>query len=116
MYQSHPYIKINYVKVRYNEFENKLIEAFATDRGPDMFSIHNTWIRKYQTKNLISPMPSKITMAYPVIKGQIKKEIVPELRTTKSISITELKKRFVDVVHDDVIIKTKDNKTNKISY
>jgi len=98
----HPFISINYKKLRYSEYESELLNAMAEDRGPDIFSIHNTWMKKYQSK--LAPMPESITMVYPVTQGTIKKEVVPESRTTKSISLKELKDNFVDVVSQDVIL------------
>ncbi len=98
----HPFITINYRKLRYEEYESELLNALAEDRGPDIFSIQNTWMRKYQTK--LAPMPDTITMVYPVVQGTIKKEVIPESRTTKSISLKELKDNFVDIVSHDVIL------------
>jgi multiple sugar transport system substrate-binding protein len=99
--QLHPFIKINYKKLRYSEYERELLEAMAEDRGPDILSIHNTWVKKYQ--NMLAPMPDTITMAYPIVKGTIKKEVIPELRTKKSLSLGELENNFVDVVYGDVV-------------
>ncbi len=101
--QLHLNVTINYKKLRYSEYEQELLEAWAEDRGPDIFSIHNTWIKKYQSK--IKTMPPTITMAYPVVKGKMKKEIIPEIRTTKSIGLKDIKDKFVDVVYDDIVIK-----------
>ncbi len=106
----HPYITINYRKLRYDEYEKELINALAEDRGPDIFSIHNTWLRKYQTK--ITPMPPTITMAFPVERGTIKKEVVPELRTSRSLNANDIKNNFVDAVYGDVVIAAPDGKTN----
>jgi len=108
----HPFITINYRKLRYSEYEQELINALAEDRGPDIFSINNTWLKKYQSK--IQPMPATITMAYPITKGTIKKEVIPELRTTKSITLKEIKNNFVDVVYNDIVMKTVDAKTNQV--
>jgi len=102
----HPFVTINYRKLRYSEYEKELLEALAEDRGPDIFSIHNTWLKRYQSK--ITPMPAEITMAYPIVKGTLKKEVIPELRTKKSISLKELKNNFVDVVYEDVVLATTD--------
>ena len=107
----HPFITINYRKLRYSEYENELINALAEDRGPDIFSIHNTWTKKYLNK--ITPMPATITLAYPITKGTIKKEVIPELRTTKSISLNDIKNNFVDVVYKDAVIQTLDEKTKQ---
>ena len=97
----HPYITIEYRKLRYEEYEKELLNAFAEDRGPDIFSIHNTWIKEYQTK--LVPMPATITMAYPVISGTIQKQVVSELRTTNSPTLKEIRDNFVDAVSYDVI-------------
>ncbi len=102
----HPNITIQYHKLRYSEYENKLLNALAEDRGPDIFSIQNTWVKKYQTK--LAPMPATITMAYPVVSGGLKKSVSYQLRTRNSLSITDLKNNFVGVVAHDVILK--DNK------
>ncbi|KKR22034.1 MAG: Extracellular solute-binding protein family 1 [Parcubacteria group bacterium GW2011_GWE2_39_37] len=105
----HPNINIEYRKFRYDEYEQELINALSEDRGPDIFSIPNTWMKNYENK--IAPMPDSITMAYPVIKGTIKKETIIEMRTNKSLSLKELKNNFVDVVTSDVVIKVNDEKT-----
>ncbi len=99
----HPFVNIEYRKLRYDEYEKELLNALAEDRGPDIFSIHNTWIRKYRTK--IAPMPESTTMAYPVTKGTVKKEIIPELRTTRSFTTREIRDNFVETVHKDVILE-----------
>src|SRR3989338_4315095 len=107
----HPFITINYRKLRYDEYEKELLNALAEDRGPDIFSIHNSWITKYKSK--ISPMPPTTTLAYPITQGTIKKEVIPELRTTKSLSLSDIKNNFVDMVYRDVAILTIDKKTKK---
>jgi len=111
--QLHPNVNINYRKLRYDEYEKELLNALAEDRGPDIFSIHNTWVKRYESK--ITPMPASITMAYPVVKGTIKKETITEVRTTKSITLKEIKNNFVDVVYDDVVMKTMDEKEKKLN-
>ncbi len=98
----HPFITINYRKLNYDEYEQALVDALAEDRGPDIFSIQNTWVRKYQTK--LAPMPDSISMVYPVTKGTIKKEVIPELRTARSITVTEVKNNFVGTVAEDVLL------------
>lgn len=99
----HPFVTINYRKLRYAEYENELINALAEDRGPDIFSIHNTWVKKYQNK--ITPLPPQTTMAYPVLKGSIKKEVVNELQTSNSLTPKDIRDKFVDVVYNDVILE-----------
>jgi len=101
----HPNIKIQYRKFRYEEYEQQLLDAWAEDRGPDVYSIPASWLTKYKSK--IEPMPEKITMAYVYEKGTIKKEKVTELRTTDSITVRQVKDGFSDVVSDNVIMDAK---------
>jgi len=101
----HPYITINYKKLRYDEYEEALLNAFAEDRGPDIFSIHNTWMKKYESK--LEPLPSQTSMIYQVEQGTIKKELVSETRTSNSITLKELKQNFADVVYSDVVSNNK---------
>lgn len=99
----HPYITIDYRKLRYEEYEKELLNALAEDRGPDIFSIHNTWIKKYQSK--LAPMPDTITMVYPTTTGTIKKQVINQLKTTNSPSLKDLKDSFVDAVSADVVLE-----------
>lgn len=101
-HQLHPFITINYRKLSFDEYEQALLDALAEDRGPDIFSIQNTWVRKYQSK--LTPLPETISMVYPITKGTLKKEVIPELRTNRSISLTEVKNNFVDTVYGDVVL------------
>ncbi|HNW55890.1 MAG TPA: extracellular solute-binding protein [bacterium] len=101
----HPNIKINYRKLRYEEYEKEIINALAEDRGPDIFSVENDWLLRYQNK--IAPMPEVISMVYPIQKGGIKKEIAYEIKKTRSLSVKDLRSNFVDVVSDDVLIDNK---------
>ncbi len=103
--ERHPYVTVNYKKLRYEEYEAELLNAFAEDRGPDIFSIHNTWIRKYESK--ISPLPEQTVMTFLVSQGSIKKELVPEVRASRSMNLRELKQNFADVVYSDVVINDK---------
>ncbi len=99
----HPYVTVVYKKMRYEEYEKELLNALAEDRGPDVFSVHNTWMVKYENK--IVPMPATITLPFPVIKGTLKKEVTTELRTTNSPTLKELKDKFVDAVAYDIIFE-----------
>jgi multiple sugar transport system substrate-binding protein len=78
------------------------LNALSEDRGPDIFSIQNTWLRKYENK--IAVLPKTTTLPYEFIQGTLKKEKVTELRTTPTISLRELKTNFVDAVPYDVVI------------
>lgn len=103
----HPNITINYRKLRYEEYEQKLLEAFAEDRGPDIFSLHSSWLRKYQSK--LSPLPKETKMAYQYTKKSLgfKTETITEVRTNPSLTTKDITDKFVDIVSDEVIIDGK---------
>ncbi|MFH0854478.1 MAG: extracellular solute-binding protein [bacterium] len=98
----HPNITIKYKKLRYEEYKQKLLEAFAEGESPDIFSIHNTWIGEYNDK--IEPMPESVKMPFQEEKGSIKKEIITTIKKVPSISLLKLKNDFVEVVYDDCVI------------
>ena len=97
----HPNITINYKELRLEEYEETLLNAWAEDRGPDIFSIHNTWVGKY--KNKILPMPKELILPQTTITGTFKKEpkIIMQPKTTPSLK--SLKDKFVDVVYKDTV-------------
>ena len=109
----HPNVSIEYKKIRYEEYERLFLEALAEDRGPDIFSIHNTWIGKYQSK--ITPLPKTVTLPFQSVQGTIKKEIITELKTIPTITAANIRKNYLDVVGSDVIriARGQDNKTEE---
>lgn len=108
----HPNINIKYRKLRYDNYREELLNAMAEDKGPDIFSIHNTWMNEYKSK--ISPMPETVTIGRLVTKGTVKKETVLEKKTKDTMSTKELERKFIDVVYDDVVIR--DNKGQQRIY
>ncbi|MCK5460293.1 extracellular solute-binding protein [Candidatus Parcubacteria bacterium] len=110
----HPNITINYKKLRYEEYERLLLEAWAEDRGPDIFSIHNTWGLNY--KHQMSPIPNTIEMPYIYYKNAIpgcdrKKEQMIEFRKTPLPSLIDIKNSFAEAVYPDVIFKDDEGKS-----
>jgi multiple sugar transport system substrate-binding protein len=98
----HPYISINYKNFTSEEYENELLKAFAEDRAPDLFSVHTTWMKKYQ--NLIAPLPPQVNIAWQVDKGTIKKETFTEVRPQYTLNLRDLRTLFPDVVSDNQVI------------
>ena len=92
----HPNISVEYKKLRYDEYEDELIQAFAEGRGPDVLSLHNTWLPDYQV--LLEPMPSSTTVSYLETQGTLRKETVVVSRTTNTMSMRELESSFVEQV------------------
>ncbi len=98
----HPNVTINYRKLRLDEYEDQLVNAFAEDRGPDIFSIHNDWIRAYQPKLL--PAPGSVKVAFREVQGLQKNQVWAE-KTLPVITPAQVKNNFVDQVGRDVVIK-----------
>ncbi len=99
--KTHPYVSINYKKLRTEEYERALLEAFAEDRGPDIFSIHNTWVGGYENKVL--PMPRELTIPKFTKKGGLANEIEITLEKTKTPKPSSIRKAFLPVVASDVV-------------
>ena len=97
----HSNVSFDFRTLRYDEYEQELLRAFATGEGPDLFSVHNTWIGEYE--DLISPLPKSLTIPYTETTGTLKKETVTVLREEKSLTEQELKNNFVGVVYNDVL-------------
>lgn len=99
----HPNVQVVYRNIRFEEFEEKLLEAMAEGDGPDMFSIHSSWIPDYRKR--ISPMPAKISMAYQYVKKSlgVKEEVLVEYRTTRSITPEKVKEQFAGPVFEEVV-------------
>lgn len=94
------HIRINYQQFRPEEYEQALLEAWAEDRGPDIFSIPYTWLGKYQTK--ILPIPQKMSIGHQFLTGTIKKEYKVEIQEKRGLTSRDLKNFFVDTVANDV--------------
>jgi len=76
-------ITIKYVQKSFADYEKELLNALAAGKGPDIFSIHQTWLPEYEDK--ISPMP------------QTKEFITPKV----------FQDTFVDVVYSDFVANDK---------
>lgn len=51
-----PNVNIIYRQKNFDSYEDDLKDAFAANRGPDIWMMHNTWLPKHKDK--ISPLPS----------------------------------------------------------
>ena len=97
----HPNVTINYKELRYEEYEEELLNAWAEDRGPDIFSIKNIWTGKY--KNKILPMPKELVVPQIIITGTIKKTQSMIMNSKATPSLKELKNKFADIVSKDTV-------------
>ena len=54
--QLYPNVTINYRKKNITSYENDLVGALAAGKGPDIFSVNNTWLPKHKDK--LAPAPA----------------------------------------------------------
>lgn len=108
---THPTINVSYRNFRYDEYEQKLLEAAWEDRVPDIFMIPATWLKKYQDR--LSPMPKTVQIPVKEMQGSISPQEVVTLKTVNSLTNQDVKDQYVQVVYDDVIL---DNKIYGLPY
>jgi len=102
----YPHVNINVRKLRYDEYKDALIQAWARDEGPDLFSLPNTWVREYE--EWAEPLPDKVVLKKEVESGPgcfRKKKVVN--KTEYFLKLNEIKEKFVSQIEKDVIIKGK---------
>ena len=83
----HPNINIKITTVLPERYEDTLITALAEDRGPDLFSIPNIWLRGWQNRLLPMPKETKIANI-----------------TAPSLTIRQLILNYVEAVPADVLL------------
>lgn len=108
----YPYVKIEVREYNIDEYEDKLIEAWAIGEGPDIFSVQNSHIGKFA--DLIEPMPATISITSVETKKSFgKTEIIVTPQTLRTISIQQLGSLFPGVVGDDVVMVHKNDEKDK---
>ncbi|MEK7619112.1 MAG: extracellular solute-binding protein [Patescibacteria group bacterium] len=100
----HPNVSIQYKKLRYEEYENELLQAFSEDRGPDIVSLHSTWMDKYLSK--LAPMPPAMRVGFTVEEGAVKKKMVQKVVAFPGYAPNQIREQFADAVGQDVIRPT----------
>jgi len=101
---AHPYISIKYKKLRFEEYERLLLEGWATDTGPDIFALPSNWVASYQPQFLAAlPKTTKVAF-YTAKKTLFKTDIKIAYKTENSLTTTDLKSKFVDVVTSDAVV------------
>lgn len=100
----HPNIHIDYRKFTSTEYENELLEALAEDKGPDVMSLHHTWLTRWQPR--LFPVPNVLNVTYQEVQGTLKKETVTVLKQIPGMTVKKLAADFLPVVSQDVILLT----------
>lgn len=105
----HPNITINIRTLRFEEFADQLLKAYAKRQEPDLISLHVGWLRSYIREGFIQPMPGQVTLAYQTSQKSlgVKEETLIEQRTTPMPSFGQLQGQYLDTVTRDVVINGK---------
>ena len=103
--KAHPTVKVEYKQLRFEEYERKLLEAWADDRGPDVFALPVSWLKEYEHR--LAPMPSNTKVPVYELQGAIRSEMVTTLKTFSGLSPYDVNKLFVPIVDDNVVINNK---------
>ena len=105
----HPNVTINTRTLRYEEFRDQLLQAYAKRQEPDIISLHVSWLRHYAREGFIQPMPSSITLAYQRRQKTlgVREEVLVEQRTTATPSLGQMQAQYLDTVPRDVIVNGK---------
>lgn len=100
----YPHVTIHYRKLREEEYEQKMLEALAEDRGPDIFTIPSTGIKQYQKR--IAPLTETTAVSFRPRneKGELQKIIS---QTTPSLTLRDLRSSFTPLVKNDVLLEGK---------
>lgn len=99
---AHPNVTIKYRQLRSDEYEKELVNALAEDRGPDLFSVHQTDLVAYKPK--IAPLPTSLTLSVLETTGTIKKEQIVSLKKFPTISLKSVRDKFTDQIFQDVVL------------
>lgn len=100
-----PYVSVNIRQVGINQFDELFVNALADDVAPDIISVNNREVRKYQTR--LSPMPRAINVSNISVKGQYFKETVVTQTQVPLITALDIKNNYVSAVYDDVVFEGK---------
>lgn len=98
-----PYITIDVQQVASDDYANKLKDAWARGKGPDIFEMPASWVGEF-SKDFITPIPkSTKVFTYSSRKILFKTDVQIEDTVVPSITPAEVRKLFADVVADDMI-------------
>ncbi len=97
----HPNVDVRVTTFAPETYERKLLEAFAENRGPDIFSIPNVWLPGWQNK--IQPMPKETVIATQAVNDQ--KQIVIVNQKTPTMTLLELRNDYVQAAANDVVLR-----------
>jgi ABC-type glycerol-3-phosphate transport system substrate-binding protein len=107
--KTHPNVDFEYRQLRKEDYENELLNALAEDKGPDLFNIPNTWMKKYLPK--LEPAPQFVN--YVQMDSDNKENGKLIVSKVRNINKSDLINNYVDQVYKDVVWTMLNLKTNQ---
>ncbi len=99
-------VDIKYRKIKFENYEKELLEAWAEGRGPDIIMFHNTWTEAY--KNKLIPAPDEnIEIPVGYVSGGLKKKVSYSFEDVSFYKPLEVKDKFVKMVYENVVSDNK---------
>ncbi len=110
--KQHPTVNFSFRVFEAEEYENQLLNAWADNRGPDIYFLPNSSIGKYYAKGRITPLPEKIKLPYrqATTRGVgmfSKTEIKDFVKEQKTITPAQIKDAYATVAYNDIVINNK---------
>lgn len=97
-----PYVRVNIRQVRFEEFDERFVNALADDIGPDIISIHVRDLPKYTSR--LAEMPAAVSVSNIYTKGKYFKETVVESLQNALPSQNAIRANYISTVPDDITV------------
>jgi multiple sugar transport system substrate-binding protein len=98
--EAHPQVAVNVTVIPAERYQKELLTALAEDRGPDLFSLPNVWLKSWQNK--LQPIPAERAI---IEQDQDQAgQTVTVLRKKSALSLLQLDRDYVELVADDVVM------------
>jgi multiple sugar transport system substrate-binding protein len=100
------YVNVNIRQFRAEDIYDRLVEALAEDRGPDIISVNNRTMGQYVSK--LAPMPASAKDTTVVVqKGNFSDTTVVKTTDRLGLSPAQLEKEYVSTVANDAVVNGK---------
>lgn len=97
------YLTVNLKQLRIDELYPRLLEALSEDKGPDIISIRNRWMRFYKPK--LAAMPASVPdTTVRVEKTTLGTQTVINTVNQLLPTVNQIEKEYVQSVKSDVVI------------
>lgn len=93
--KTRPYVSVNYRYIDEREYEKKILNALAEDRGPDLFSLPAEKLAGYTNKIVF--LPSEVTLPVADDAGIMKNT------TVRTLTMKKIKHDYLDFVYNHMV-------------